>query len=356
MFKPFSFRHKGSTSPQIVLCALTCVVGLLQPACAESIDTETRGAVRPSTTTTAIDPLLAARCSLHLKNEPLEQMLEVLGRANDLRFRFAVVPDATVTVALNDALLLPALDNVLHVEGFHSVRRDRQIWVASRRSALPSTALLKPERQPVSRGALNRWRQNEQVEARAASSRWPATWQIWTRPTPPGKGWMAPLALKTPVSTAQRRADNIRTTTPPAIPSEPPLSLSGWQTLSLDFAPDPFGVAVLADQSTLMAMSSVAQTPNQSPPSSRTVWLRWPFWLRQLPRGAQLRLHTSGQATLWINGARVLPRWSGPQLLEVDNLLQTGFNCLAFECTPAISSTGLQLAPLLRYEWLFAKS
>lgn len=349
-------RFNASTVNRVFLCALTAVVGFW-PQLARPQDREpaSSSVVAPSIAPAVVDPLLTARYSLQLKNEPLEQMLGILGPANDLRFRFAVVPDATVSIALNDSLLLPALNDVLHAVGFDSVRQARQIWVTSRRPSRLSTTSSTPERR--ARGAASAGRKGAVLEASTALRSWPATWQIWTRPTPPGKGWMAPLALKTPVSTAQRRASDVRRTSPAAIPAEPPLSLSGWRTLSLDFAPDPFGVAVRADQSTLIAMWGAATpSPTRPTPSvAQTIWLRWPFWLRQLPRGAQLRLHTAGQATLWVNGARVLQRWSGPQLLEVDNLLQIGFNCVALELSPPSSLNVSATEPLLRYEWLFAK-
>lgn len=307
----------------------------------------------------ASDPLMTARCSLQLKNAPLAQMLGLLGATNDIRFRFAAVPDATVSVALNDALLLPTLHNILHASGFDAVRHDRQLWIIRRLASTAITAST-PARQS-SRSAAAAGSSRAASRAQLSVPLWPATWQLWTRVLPPGKGWMAPLALKTPVNTAQRRADNVRSTAPTPEPEEPPLSLSGWQTLALDFSPDPLGVAVRAPQSTLNA---TARTPelSQSPvePTMRSVWLRWPFWLRQLPRGAQLRLHTAGEATLWINGARVLPRWNGTRILEVDSLLQTGFNCLAVQWHAPAAESALPGAtrhqPWLRYEWLFAAS
>ncbi|MDF2441135.1 MAG: hypothetical protein JWN98_2119 [Abditibacteriota bacterium] len=319
------------------------------------------GAVAPGAVA-PVDPLLAARSSFQLKNEPLDQLLAILSVTNALRFRYTVVPDATVSVAFKDALLLPALDNMLYAVGFGSVRRERNIWIVSRRLSMPTTTAPVPDKSSPVRGALQSGRKGSAVEATVPLQSWPATWQIWVRSTPPGKGWMAPLALRTPVSSAQRRAGNARSSEVVPLPADPPLSLSGWQTLSLDFAPDPLGVAVRAHQSTLMGAlgeakpAAPATASDASSTQSRSLWLRWPFWLRQLPRGAQLRLHTDYEATLWVNGARVLSRWSGPQLLEVDNLLQTGFNCLAIECKPKPSQTPSAAEPLLRFEWLFAKS
>ena len=305
------------------------------------------------------DPLRDARYSLQLKSAPLAQTLGILGKVNDVRFRFAAIPDAVVSVAMNDAPLLPSLNNILYAAGFDLVRRERQMWIVNRQ---PSTPIIKPparDRQTSARTAKSSV-QNQNPISGATTKVWPTTWQIWTRSSPPGKGWMEPLALKSPVSSAQQRAMYQRSTMPVPFLPEPPLSLSGWQTLALDFAPSPLGVAVHANQSTLDSVLnrqsfSVASQASMAASSARKVWLRWPFWLRRLPVGAQLRLHTGGQATLWINGARILPRWSGSQLLEVDNLLQTGFNCLAVEWNPP-AEPGSPAEPLLRYEWIFANS
>jgi hypothetical protein len=263
------------------------------------------------------DPLQEARCSVQLKNASLAQMLSLLGNVAEVRFRYATPPDAIVSANLSDAPFLPTINNLLGAHGFDLRRQELNLWVF--RSA-PEAASLVTSRK---------------TGARPASSLpdWPTSWQIWTRETPPSPNWFVPPAK--PLARPGSKTEGIST----AMRDAPALDNLGWKNvrLELDSSHRP-GVRV--DENV-----SEAARPR----------MRWPLWLRRVPSGTQLQLETSGEATLWANGAKVWSRWSGRRVLDLSSVLQEGPNSLAIEWTqaPPANARG-EREPWLRYEWLFA--
>jgi hypothetical protein len=98
------------------------------------------------------------------------------------------------------------------------------------------------------------------------------------------------------------------------------------------------------------------------------VWLRWRLPLGFVPPGAQLLLETPVAATLYVNGAPLLSRRSGINIVDLSRVLVRGENYLALhmasvpaELRSASTSVASSVVtrdtrPLLRYEWQFNSS
>ena len=86
--------------------------------------------------------------------------------------------------------------------------------------------------------------------------------------------------------------------------------------------------------------------------------------LRDIPLGAQLLVETSAPATLYVNGAPMLRRRSGRQLIDLSQVLRIGDNSLALQWEPETppstpgaggETNAVVAVPTLQYEWFFSE-
>ncbi|MDQ3814645.1 MAG: hypothetical protein M3347_11930 [Armatimonadota bacterium] len=241
---------------------------------------------------TAQELLEDSRFSMTLQNAPLSRMLALLETTTPVRFRYGAPPDAVVTTSFQDAPLFPTLESLLRKAGFQMRRVDADIFLFQRAA-------------------------NAQV----------STWRYWNRPGPPPANWTNPQA-SLPVPQKVAAASN-----------SPARNEAAWR---------PVDVAVDANR----RPGVIVTLPTTSDSAVLPVWLRWPLTLRHVPRGAQLMLETPAEATLYVNGAALLRRWKGRRLIDLDQVLQRGHNCLAIRWR-AGRSEERNATPLLRYEWFF---
>ena len=300
----------------------------------------------------------SAHVSLQLKQVPLSQMLWLLGAQSAVRFRYATVPDMEATVELKEALLRPALRDVLATLGFRA-----QPSVLGRVPFTPPTLWIAREDRPLNRPENRADKTSSQTISAALAPRpqiASPTWQVWTKKAAPDVNWMRPPmpslgAFSGTVGPNGQTIDGKNSTNAkpaPGVPGLDPVGVSvqwqgtgareenGWTTLdfTLDETPARPGVQMLF-------------APNVANQTDGTLRLRWPLELRRVPPRVQLWLETDRPAAFYVNGARMLS-WTGARRLDLSNALQSGTNILAIVWNPSDEKERAASAPQLRYEWL----
>ncbi len=300
-----------------------------------------------------------ARVSLQLKQVPLSQMLWLLSVQSAVRFRYATVPDMETTVDLKEALLRPALRDVLATLGFrvqpsslgHIPYTTPTLWIAreNRLDASRSTRADKNSAQTVA-AALT-----------AKPTSIVTTWQLWTKKEAPDANWMRPPlpsvgAFSGTVGPNGQtlKFDKANPKAEPRVPGLDPVGVQvkwrgvgareekGWATLDfvLDETPARPGVQMLWPTKTQ---------------DDGAVRLRWPLELRRVPPRVQLWLETDRPAAFYVNGARLL-NWTGARRLDLSSALQSGTNILAIVWNPSDEKEPDKKKTAdvaqLRYEWL----
>ena len=282
-------------------------------------------------------------------------MLWLLGAQSAVRFRYATVPDMETTVELKEALLQPALRDVLATLGFRA-----QSSALGRVPFTPPTLWIAREDRPLYRPE-NRPDKTSAQTVSAALAPKPQiaspTWQVWTKKDAPDVNWMRPPmpsmgAFSGTVGPNGQIIDG-KNSTPakptPGVPGLDPVGVrvqwhgtgareeNGWTTLdfALDETPARPGVQMV-----------VPPAQNEG-----TVRLRWPLELRRVPPRVQLWVETDQPAAFYVNGARMLS-WTGARRLDLSSALQSGTNFLAIVWNPLDEKDKAKDAPQLRYEWL----
>ncbi len=250
-----------------------------------------------------------ARFSLSLRREPLAQMLSLVENATALRFRCGALPDAPISVDVQDAPLFATLEPLLQEMGF-ALRRD----------------------------GLNVFLFSNRVTGGDNAPDVPAAWTVWKSAAAPPPGWSNPRP-RVASPTGRISADALVHAAPLSVQWNAPRSdnggNAGWSpaALQIDGSNHP-GIAV----------SVVSATPHAE---NAPVWMRWPLDLREVPAGAQLTLETPSDVTLFVNGAPLISGRRGKMQVALDRVLKPGANCLALHW-PRVAKSA---APLLRYEW-----
>jgi hypothetical protein len=289
----------------------------------------------------------------------MSQVLTLLGAMTPLRFRYASPPDAVLTAEWKNALLLPSLDKVL-----------------------------RGARWRMQRNALDLFMYRA-AESNAAATATPQGWQYWSGATPPPRRWMAVPPVPAPSSATMRKpasksAAPAAAARPQTVATQPGgtarvvarwrfeqtgATSASWRNapLDIDAAQRP-GVRVFVPRS-VPVPGAVPTADDEAGP----VWLRWRLPLGFVPPGAQLLLETPVAATLYVNGAPLLSRRSGINIVDLSRVLVRGENYLALHMASvpaelrsaptAVAPAGVASSvvtrdtrPLLRYEWQFNSS
>ena len=259
-----------------------------------------------------------SRFSLSLRQEPLSDMMALLENATAVRFRCGALPDALISVNVQDAPLLATIEPLFQDMGFAMRRDGLNLFVFSNRAA----------------GSVENNRNQ------------PVSWSLWKGKGAPPSGWANARAASGNPLTGRITAESLINGAPLSLgwnaPRADNVKSADWQNvdLQLDAARRP-GIAIAAPQN-----------DNKDALAPSPVWMRWALNLREVPSGAQLLLETPCDATLYVNGAPLLSNRRGSMLVDLGRVLQRGTNCLALQWSRVPQD--LQGAPLLRYEWFVA--
>lgn len=267
-----------------------------------------------------------SRFTLSLRREPLSNVMAMLENATAVRFRCGALPDALISIQVEDAPLISTLEPMFQEMGFALRRDGLNLFVFSNRAA----------------GVAN------------GNSSKLVSWSMWRGQEAPPIGWnnvrlATGNTLKGRVSAeslVNGKALSLSWNTPQADKANG----AGWEAvgLELDTVRRP-GIAITAPR---REKDSTSSDKPDGKSAEAPVWMRWPINLREVPPGAQLLLETPCDTTLFVNGAPLLTGRQGSMLVDLGRVLQPGSNCLAlyFPRVPA----DLKGAPLLRYEWFIA--
>ncbi len=258
-----------------------------------------------------------SRFTLSLRQEPLSDMMALLEKATAVRFRCGALPDALISVNVQDAPLLATIEPLFQDMGFAMRRDGLNLFVFSNRVAGSTENNLN---QPIS-------------------------WHQWKGNGAPPSGWTNARASSGNSLSGRVTAESLINGAPLSLswnaPHSDNLKSADWQNvaLQLDTVRRP-GISIAAPQ-------KENKDGKEAP-----VWMRWPLNLREVPSGAQLLIETPCDATLYVNGAPLLSGRHGSMLVDLGRVLKRGTNCLALHW-PRVPQD-LQGAPLLRYEWFVA--
>jgi hypothetical protein len=257
-----------------------------------------------------------SRFSLTLRQEPLSDMMAMLETATAVRFRCGTLPDALISVNVQDAPLLATLEPLFQDMGFAMRRDGMNLFVFSNRTA----------------GAID----NNPAQ--------PVSWSVWRGAGAPTAGWTNARTIADKKVAGPVTAESLIYGAPLALgwnaPSADNVKNADWQNtvVRLDTERHP-GISI--------AMPETDKDAKEAP-----VWMRWPLSLREVPPGAQLLIETPYDATLFVNGAPLLSNRKGVSLVDLGRVLQRGNNCLALHW-PRVPQEAKD-TPLLRYEWYVA--
>lgn len=247
--------------------------------------------------------LQSARVTLTMRDAPLLQIFKLMSAASPARFRYGAPPDAVVSPALNDELVLPAVEKLLHGASWQMQRDGADLF-------------LRPAQASALGSSFSYW----------AGARLPV-------------GWHLPPASKVAIraGNAQNQGEAPRFVAPATPPS------TQWKLLQPQVRPD---------------LRPGFQINELSIGPKGTANLRWKLPLRVVPPRAQLLLEVpaAARATFYVNGAPLVRNWSGLKLVDLSRSLQTGDNVLAIIWRP-LAGPAAEAAPrpafALRYEWFF---
>jgi hypothetical protein len=353
--------------------------------------------------------------SLELRNAPLSQVLSLLGAQTGWRVRYAVVPDAEVSVSLREAPLRPALRDLLNSAGFVGTLQENTLWVMRDAAALRGSGGA-PAQRSQEAGSFRDSRAvrpgvgSDHEHSALASSLSSASsqgmgltasalWQWWSGGAAPPEGWMLPPSASGPQQWSATLSGSLSGSTdslppnpsasrprgslPPQVPGLEDIAVrlvapvTGardgvfWKdtTISAGLAPSVKapsegaprrGVAARSTENTVLWTARAASSSSSREGASRegaqkpgAFWARWPMRLRMVPRRCQLVLSSDRPANVYVNGARLLRNWSGSRTLDLSSTLSEGLNVLAVEwlSSPG-SSASPPRTPKFSFEWL----
>ena len=280
-------------------------------------------------------PTVGAHFSLKVHDAPLSQVLRLMESMTPLRFRYGALPDAVISLDADNVPLLPTLQNVLAGAGWQMRLAQSDVFLLRAAPPTPNSpsfvapafvapAFVAPDVQESD-----------------------SSWVFWNGMGAPPARWMT---LDKPRLKSSSPASNANAGTNANADANAVVNASSaasiWRAAALEVEANVRpGVQVfqLIDAANVGGTAR-AEEAASAMESTSGAWARWSFSLSFVPRGARLLVDTPEKATLYVNGAPLLTRWSGLRSIDLSLVLRRGDNRLAI-AWPRLSRAFTTLAP-----------